>query len=78
MISGVHSLMPLTHLAHPPPTTSPATLCSLYLRLLCFVPFPVFILFFLPFPYVHLFCVLNRHMSEVIRYLSFSDEFRLA
>ena len=33
MISGVDSLMPLTHLSHsPPPITPPATLCSLYLR----------------------------------------------
>ena len=67
MISGVDSLMPLTHLAHPPPTTLPVTLCVLRIgESLMFCPLPVFILFLLPFPYVHLFCVLSPHMSEVI------------
>ena len=59
MISGVDSLMPLTHLAHPPvPTIPPATLCLFYLRL-SFVTLSVFILLLFPFPYVHLFCVLK-------------------
>ena len=49
----VTSLMPFTHLAHPSPTTPPATLSlfSVFKSLLCFVPLPVFILFLLPFPY---------------------------
>ena len=60
MISGADSLMPLIHLAHPPShNTSSNPLCSAYLRLLCFVPLPVFILFLLPYPYAHLFCILK-------------------
>ena len=36
----VSSLMPLTHLAIPPPTTLPATLslCSIFKSLFCFAP----------------------------------------
>ena len=45
----------------PPPTIPPATLCffPIFTRLLCFVPLPVFTLFLLLFPYVHLVCVLK-------------------
>ena len=72
MISGVDSLMPLTHLAHPSshnPSGNP--LFSIFNSLLCFVPLPIFILFLLPFPYVHLFCVLKssyegRWMAQLV------------
>ena len=61
MISGVDSLVPLTHLAHPPPTTPLVTLSlfSIFMSLFCFVPLPVSILFLFPFPYVRLFCLLK-------------------
>ena len=61
MISGVRSLMPLTHLAHTPPTTPLVTLSllSIFMSLFCFVPLLVFMLFLFLFPYVHLFCVLK-------------------
>ena len=60
MISGVDSLVPLTHLAHPPPTPPPATLSlfSIFKSLLWFASLSVFILFLLPFLYVYLFWVL--------------------
>ena len=76
MISGVDSLMPLTHLAHSPPTTPPATLCliSIFKSLICFVCHPIFILFLLPFLCVHLFCILKSsyewsHMMFVFLWL---------
>ena len=45
----------------PPPTTPPVTISffSIFKSLFCFVPLPGFILFLLPFPCVHLFCVLK-------------------
>ena len=61
MISGVNSLMPLTQLAHPHShNPSSNSLFSIFKSLLCFVPFPVFILFLLPFPCVRLFC---KHLT---------------
>ena len=52
--------MPLAHLAHPPPHNPYSTpQFSIVKGLLCFVPLSVFILLLLPFPYVHLFCILN-------------------
>ena len=57
MISGVDSLVPLTHLVHPPshtPSSNPQFVIPIY-ESLWFVPLPVFILFLFPFPYVHLF-----------------------
>ena len=60
MISGVDSLVPLTHLAHPPShNPSSNSLFSIFQSLLCFVPHPDFILFLFPFPFVHLFSVLK-------------------
>ena len=47
----VPSLMPITHLAHPP---SPLSLFSIVKNLLWFAS-----LFFFPLPYIHLFCFLN-------------------
>ena len=60
MISGVDSLVSLTHLPHPPsynPSSNPQF--SIFMSLFCFVPLPVFILFLFPFPYVHLFRLLK-------------------
>ena len=76
MISGVNSLMPLTHLIHPHshnPSNNP--LFSTFKGLLCFVALPVFILFLLPFPYLHLFCVLKssyegRWMAQSVERLT--------
>ena len=50
MISGVDSLVPLTHLAHPPPTTPPATLSlfSIFMSLFCFAPSLFFYCFCFP------------------------------
>ena len=75
MISQVDSLMALTHLAHAPshnPSSNP--LFSIFKSVLRFVPFPVFILFLLPFPYVQMFCILKSsykwsHMMFVFLWL---------
>ena len=50
MISGVDSLVPLTHLAHPPshnPSSNPQFVLHVY-ESFCFVPLPVFILCLFP------------------------------
>ena len=75
----VSSLMLLTHLVHPPtqlPSSNPHSVCSLYLRISWFVCLPVFILFLLTFPCVHLFCILKStnewsHMTLIFLWLTY-------
>ena len=59
MISGVDSLMPLTHLAHPPSHTyssNPLFVLHIYESLM-FCPPPCFYIIFASLPYVHVFCM---------------------
>ena len=74
MISGVDSLMLLTHLAHPSPRTPPVTLClfSIFKSLLCFSP-SLFLYYFSSLPLCSSVLCLKVLMSEVIWFLSFSD-----
>ena len=64
----VPSLMPITYLVHPPQLSTPPvtlTLFSVFKSLLWFAYLSVFIFFFLPFPYVHLFCFLNSTYEAI-------------
>jgi len=69
--SQVSSLIPLTHLAFPPPTSPPATL-SLFLTVgSLFYGLPPSLFFFFPLCSSVLF--LNSTSYEIIWYLSFSN-----
>ena len=69
MISGVDSLMPLTHLAHPPshnPSSNPQFVLHIYESLL-FCPLPCFYIIFVSLPLCSSVLYLKSpHMSEVI------------
>ena len=71
----VPSLMHVTHLAHPsPPLLQQPSVCSLCLRVPYGLPPSLFLSYF-SFPSPMFICCVSQipHMSEIIRYFSFSD-----